>query len=426
MPKDILHTALDVGTSKVSTIVSRLQADGTPELMGVGFSPSEGMRKGVVVNIQEAQEAIRGSVAEAARSAGVPSQSAYIGTSDSQVDIFPRWGSLRSVVHNTPLTHSEIDRAVEAAFPAELPPEKQVLHQIPRLYAVDGLKGIRNPVGMHALRLDVETLCIVSATAPIQNLVHAAEGVGLQSRGVVFSALAAGEATLTRDEKEMGVVLVEIGGGTTTVALFQQGTLWNTAVLPVGGHQFTTDLAVALNTPYDIAEGVKIHHGQANMDGIGDDHVELQAFGDRRTVRVERREICRFLHDRAEELCRLVQIKVGDFGFPSMPPAGVVLSGGGATLRGIDRVARRVFGSPVRVGSPSGLDALPQGMDSPAYNASVGTLLWGIRNLASQNVGARSDRRAVRSNGHARANGHAGAGGGPLSWLKERVKGAAL
>jgi cell division protein FtsA len=296
-----------------------------------------------------------------------------------------------------------------------------VLHLIPRLYAVDGLKGIRNPVGMHALRLDVETLCIVSASAAVQNLVHATENAGLKSRGVVFSALAAGEATLTRDEKEMGVVLVEIGGGATTVALFQQGTLWNAAVLPVGGHQFTTDLAVALNAPYEVAEKVKLHHGQANLDGIGDDYVELQAFGDRRTVRVERREICRFLQDRAEELFRLVQLKVSEFGLPAIPPAGIVLSGGGASLPGIDKVARRIVASPVRIGTPSGMQDLPQGMESPAYNASVGTVLWGVRNLASsREVGQRGGRRTAMSNGHARA------GGGPLGWLKGRLKGASV
>ena len=415
MTKDVLGTAIDIGSSQISTLVARLLPDGVPDLLGVGFATSQGLRKGVVVNIQEAQEAIRASVSEAARSAGVPSHTAYIGTSDSQVDVFPRWGSLRSLVYNTPLSYHEIDRAVEAAFPAELPPEKQVLHVVPRLYAVDGLKGIRNPVGMHANRLDVESLCFVGASAPIQNLIHATESAGLRSRGIVVTALAAGEAALTRDEREMGVVLVEIGGGATTVALFQNGALWNAAVLPVGGHQFTTDLSVALNTPYDIAEDVKVRHGQANLDGIGDEHVELEAFGDRRTVRVERREICRYLHDRAEELFRIITMKVGDFGFPTVPPAGIVLTGGGANLPGIDKVARRVFSSPVRVGKPSGLQGLPEGMENPAYTASVGTLLWGIRHLpANDDV-----RRPVKTNGHAGTNG-----GGPFSWLRGRAKSA--
>ena len=321
MTKDIVHTAIDVGTSKVSTLIGHRHANGDVDVLGVGLAPSAGLRKGVVVNIQEAQEAIHNSVAEARRSAGVSPSSAYVSVSGSHIEVFPRWGSLRSLMYNSPLSPSEIDRAVDAAYPAELPPENQVLHLIPRLYAVDGLKGVRNPVGMHAQRLDVETLCIVGQTAPIQNLVTAVENTKVNVRALVATPVSTGEAALTRDEKEMGVTLVDIGGGATTISVYQQGALWNAAVLPLGGYQFTTDLAVALNTPYDTAEEVKLRHGQASLDTIDDENVEIQAFGDRRTVRVERKVISRYLHDRAEELFRLVGMKVKGFGFPALPPA---------------------------------------------------------------------------------------------------------
>jgi len=420
MTKDIVHTAIDVGTSKVSTLIAHRHANGDVDVLGVGIAPSEGLRKGVVVNIQEAEDAIHNSVAEAKRSAGVNPSSAYVGVSGSHIEVFPRWGSLRSLMYNAPLSPSEIDRAVDAAFPAELPPENQVLHLIPRLYAVDGLKGVRNPVGMHAQRLDVETLCIVGQTAPIQNLVTAVENTKINVRALVASPVSTGEASLSRDEKEMGVTLVDIGGGATTVSVYQQGCLWNAAVLPLGGYQFTTDLAVALNTPYDTAEEVKLRHGQASLDTIDDENVEIQAFGDRRTVRVERRVISRYLHDRAEELFRLIGLKVKGFGFPAMPPAGIVLTGGGANLPGIERVARRILGTPVRTAGPVGVDGLPEGMLDPAYVASAGVLLWGTRHLASLDSVRREERRLNKTSGYAQNNA------GPLSWLRERVRKVAL
>ena len=420
MTKDIVHTAIDVGTSKVSTLIAHRHANGDVEVLGVGLAPSAGLRKGVVVNIEEAQEAVHNSFAEAKRSAGVSPTSAYVGVSGNHIEVFPRWGSLRALMYNSPLSPTEIERAVDAAYPAELPPENQVLHLIPRLYAVDGLKGVRNPVGMHALRLDVETLCIVGQSAPIQNLVTAVENTKVNIRALVASAVAAGEASLSRDEKEMGVTLVDVGGGATTVAVYQQGTLWSAAVLPVGGYQFTTDLAVALNTPCDVAEEVKLRHGQAALDAIDDEHVEVQAFGDRRTVRVERRVISRYLHDRAEELFRLVGLKVRGFGFPALPPAGVVLTGGGANLPGIERVARRILGTPVRIGTPTDVDGLPEGMQDPAYVASAGTLLWGTRHLASMDSVHKEERRLNKTNGYAQGNA------GPLSWLRERVRRVAL
>ena len=420
MTRDTVHTAIDVGTSKVSTLIAHRHMNGEVEVLGVGLAPSAGLRKGVVVNIQEAQDAIHNSVAEAKRSAGINFTSAYVSVSGSHIEVSPRWGSLRSMMYNSPLSPSEIGRAVDAAYPAELPPEKQVLHLIPRLYAVDGLRGVRNPVGMHAQRLDVETLCIVGQTALIQNLVTAVENTKINVRALVASPVSIGEAAVTKDEEEMGVTLVDIGGGATTVSVYQQGCLWNAAVLPLGGYQFTTDLAVALNTPYDTAEEVKLRHGQATLDTIDDDNVEIQAFGDRRTVRVERRVISRYLHDRAEELFHLVGIKVRSFGFPAFPPAGIVLTGGGANLPGIDRVARRILGTPVRIGSPIGIDGLPEGMQDPAYVASAGALLRGIRYLSSIDSVRKEGRRLNINSGYAHFNT------GPLNWLRERVRKVAL
>jgi cell division protein FtsA len=324
---------------------------------------------------------------------------------------------MRPSDYNIPLGYDEIDRAVEAAYPGDLPPEKQVLHLVPQTYAVDGLNGVRNPIGMHASRLDVETLCVVAAATPIQHLVHAVEGAHIRVRGLVMGGLAAGEAVLTAEEKEAGVVLVEMGGGATTVAVFQEGALRNAATLPVGGHQFTTDLAVALNAPYDVAEEAKLRYGNAQHEHMGDERVELRAFGDRRTVKVERRELCRYLHDRAEEVLRLSYMKVREFGYSGVLSAGVVLTGGAANLPGLPAVAREIFTTPsVRIGAPVGLSGLPEGLQNAAYAASCGTLLWSIQHRASQ--------EQVRSGAGKHVATHAA--GQPWGWLREQVRRVAL
>ena len=420
MVKDAVFTALDVGTSKVCALVARRQAGGTPELLGMSIAPSQGLRKGVVVHIREVQESVRAALAEAARSSGISSSGVHVSITGSHLELFNRWGSIRTPDYAVALSYDQVERAINAAYPAELPPDKQIVHLIPQTYAVDGLTGVRNPVGMHASRLDVETLCVVTATAPIQQLMHAIESSRAKVHGLVMAGLACGETVLTEDEKEAGVLLIEMGAGATTVAVFQGGTLRNATVLPVGGYQFTTDIAVALNTPFDVAEETKLRYGQVLHEKIGDERVEIRAFGDRRTVQVERREICRYLHDRAEELLRLCHMKVQGLGYSGMLPAGVVLTGGVANLPGMDTVARHIFNSPVRIGRPGGLQGQPEGLQDPAFAATIGTLLWSL--------GHEAHRERVRQSakGERAVNGHKNGHGGPLGWLRGQAKRVAL
>ena len=420
MQRNTVYAALDVGTSKICTIVASRRPDGAAEVLGVGIAPSQGIRKGVVVNIQEARAAVRASLDEAERSAAVTIPSVHVGITGSHLELFHRWGTLRIPDYNAALTADDISSAVEAAFPRDLPPEKQVLHLIPQSYAVDGLNGVRNPIGMHASKLDVQTLCVVVATPPIQHLVHTVEGARVKVRGVVMAGLASGEAVLKPDEKEAGVVLVEIGAGATTIAVFQESTLRNAAVLPVGGHQFTTDLAAALNAPYEVAEEAKIRYGSAMHESIGDERVELRAFGDLRTVKIERRELCRYLHDRAEEIMRLSYMKTRELGYAGTLPAGLVLTGGAANLPNIATVARNIFNTPVRVGTPTSLAALPDALRDPAYAACAGTALWIIHHAAE-----RGQSRAGAGRGFT-APGGGNSGGGPIGWLREQVRRVAL
>jgi cell division protein FtsA len=414
MLTDTVYTAVDVGTSKVCTLVAHLRG-GVLELIGAGISPSKGLRKGVVVNIQEASEAVAASLDEAARSAGVTSPWAYVPITGSHLELYTRWGSLRSLHYNTPLSYSDIDRAIEMAYPADLPPEKQVLHLIPQSYSVDGLTGVRNPIGMHAARLDVETLCVAAAATPIQHLVHTVERAKIRVQGVVMAGLACGDAVLAPEEKEAGVVLLEIGGGTTGVSVYQHGAMRHAAILPVGGYQLTTDLAVALNAPFDVAEEAKLRYGDVLHEKIGEERVEIRAFGDRRTVKVERRELCRYLHERADELLRLSALKVREFGYPNMLPAGVVLAGGSANLPGLPTLARHIYGTPVRIGAASGVAGLSEGLQGPAYATAVGALMWSVQRQAQreqmQAVGKRNGADDQR---------------GPLGWVREQVRRVAL
>ena len=383
MARDVIFSSVDLGTSKTTTLVSRLDRNDTPELMGIGIAESAGVRRGAVVNIEEAESAVRQSIDEAARSSGVSPTQAFVNVTGDHLEFSVRWGSVRSPYYNAPITADALHRSIQAVAPPDLPPERQLLHVEPQGYAVDGLKGIRNPIGMHALRLDLEALCVVGATGPIKSLDRVLQNNKIDVKGLVMAPLSAGESVLTRDEKEMGVVLVEIGGGTTAVSIYQGGHLVNASILPVGGYQFTTDLAVALNSPFDVAEELKLRFGHVIPEEIGDEAVAVEAFGDRRTVKVDRREICRYLHERAEEVLRLVALKVHDFGFPTMLPAGVVLTGGGANLQGIEKLARRTFNKPVRKGSPAGLNGLPDGLQDPSYAATVGALLWGVHKCGS-------------------------------------------
>ncbi len=420
MIKDVLHASIDVGTSKICTLVARLRGDATPEILGAGVVPSQGVAKGIIVNIGEAQQSIKMAVDEASKSAGFPIKSAHVGSTGNNMEIFTRWGSVRSSYYNAPISRDVLDRAMESAYPGELPPEKRVVHLIPQGYSVDGLKGVRNPIGMHALRLDVETLCIVGPETSAKNLVRCVEGNGIEVQSTIMAGMATAESVLSRDEKETGVILLEIGAGCTTISLFQQGILWNAAVLPVGGLQFTTDLAVALNAPYSVAEEAKVLHGRATPEDAGDDRVEIEAFGDRQTVKVERKEISRYLHDRAEEILRLAQMKVNSFGLPSLPPAGVVLCGGAAKLPGIQKLARHIFACPIRIGLPEPIDGMPEGFKDPAYPSSLGIMLWGMRNGAQQEMVQRLNGTIASINESKQTNS------GPLRWIKARAKRVAL
>ncbi|MCY4623978.1 MAG: cell division protein FtsA [Chloroflexi bacterium] len=412
MAKDVTIAVIDAGTSKVLTLIGRHNGMDRAEVLGAGLAPTAGIRKGVVVDAGAARESIRESMEDARIAAGVLAPSAFIIVSSGHLEAHSCWSTLHSMGQDAAITEAELDRAVDAARPEGLSSRQEVLHKLPRSFAVDGLKGLRNPIGMHALRIDVETVCVTAEAASINALVSAVESARVRVDGIVAGPVATAEGVLSPDDMERGVALMDIGGGVTTVAVFRNGALWNAGVLPLGGNQFTTDLSLALNIAPETAEDLKVRYGQAALDVTGDESVEIESPADQRLVRVERRVIARYLHERAGELFRFAGRKLNEFGFPNLPPAGLVLTGGGSTLRGIERVARQQLGAPVRFAFPEDPD-LPYDLRDPAFSAGVGALHWASRQPeTSMRDGG---RRQKFNTTYAQANA------GPLSRLKDRM-----
>ncbi len=412
MAKDVTIAVIDVGTSKVLTLIGRRNGIGPAEVLGAGLAPSAGIRKGVVVDAGAARESIRESMEDARAAANIPAASAFITISGGHLEAHTCWGTLHSIGEDAAITPVELARAVEAARPEGLSPRREVLHKLPRSFSVDGLRGVRNPVGMHALRIDVETVCVTAESASVNALVSAVESARVRVDGTVAVPVAAAESVLSPDDMERGVVLIDIGGGVSTVSVFRNGALWNAGVLPLGGNQFTSDLSLALNIAPETAEELKVRYGHAALDVTGDESVEIESPADGRLVRVERRVIARHLHERAGELFRLADRKLNEFGVTSLPQAGLVLTGGGSTLRGIERVARQQLGAPVKFAFPED-PGLPHDLRDPAFTVGVGALHWASRQPAAS---MRMDDRSQKFN-----TSYAQANAGPLSWLKARM-----
>ena len=371
-------TAIDVGTTKVCTLVARISSKGNVDILGVGIVPSQGLRKGTVVDVQEAKKAVRASIEQAEQKAGVQVRSAYIGVTGSHIESWNQWVPVGAIGDgNAVITSRHLEQIRHSAQISETQPERQLLHTIPRRYALDGMKGIRNPVGMHAQQMEMETHMITGASPLIRTLVESVEQARVVMQGLVLEPLASGEAVLSKEEKELGVILVDVGGGTSDMAVFQDGTLLHTAVIPVGGYQFTNDISTVFDTPFDAAEAAKLKYGHTNPELVDlKEEVELPVFGQDRVARVSRREFCQVIKERAQEMLQMVELKLEQASLGGMPEARVVLTGGTANLPGLESMARRILSASVRVGVPRQPKGIPDMLVNPAYSTSVGILLW--------------------------------------------------
>jgi cell division protein FtsA len=378
MKKRNVVAAIDVGTTKVCTIVADVREGDRPRVVGVGIGPSKGLHKALVVNINEARESIRESVRKAEQASNYRIESAYIGVTGRHVSSLNNRGVV-AITHNDRLVRpDDLKRVLSSAQSVKTAADRRLLHVIPRSYTIDGQAGVRDPVGMHGFRLDVETHVITAAVTSIQNLVKCIRSVGIDIEDLVLEPLASAEAILTEDEKQVGVILADIGGGTTDIAVFRDGSVWHTSVLPVAGYQLTRDIAIGLGLPFDIAEEMKKKYGSVMpvYEGKGDSAPSISQDGHG----VSYQDLCDIIRARVEEMLKLILLEMPNSEYEKMVPAGLVLTGGSSNLAGMAALAHDILRLPVRIGRPTNLSGIAEVLQDPAYATAVGLMLWGTRN----------------------------------------------
>ena len=371
-------TGIDVGTTKICTIMATLDSGGGIQVLGVGHVPSYGLHKGMVVNVEEARESIAESVKRAEQASGVKVESAYVGVTGRHISSINSHGVVAIPRNDRLVRTDDLRRVLDSARHVDVPDDRKILHAIPRHYALDNQERVRNPVGMHGFRLDVETHIITAAIASVQNLVKCIRSVGVEIADLILEPLASGESVLTTEEKELGVILADIGGGTTDIAVFKDGSIYHTSIIPVAGYQFTSDLSIGLGLPFDIAEAMKKKYGNVSPDLVT--KTEESTLNIENGHSVSYRDLCGIIKDRMEELLRLILLEMPDSNYSSLAPAGLVLSGGGSKLNGLEALAHSVIRIPTRVGQPMGVYGITDILHDPANATGVGLLLWGIRN----------------------------------------------
>jgi cell division protein FtsA len=400
--------ALDIGTTKTCALIGEQTENGTWRILGAGVVASRGMRKGVITDVKEATQAIASAIEQAERVSGLTMDSVYVGIAGAHIQSTNSRG-VAAIHGGRGVTQDDIDRAMEAAEAIAVPQNRDIIHSIPRGYTLDGQDGVKDPLGMIGFRLEVEAHIVTGSAPSIQNVVKAVEGAGLRVAGLVLEPIAAGDAVLTPAEKEMGVVLADIGGGTTDIAIFIDGSVWHTIVLPTGGQHITNDLAVGLRTPFEAAEEMKLKYGHADPNQIPDtEYIDVTAFGEEGKRTVSRRDIAEIISARAEEICQLILTEVKRSGYDNLLPAGVVLCGGTAELAGLKSFARDILQMPVRVGLPRDLEGFTDRITSAAFATSIGLLQWGWK---QHELNATVSRQVARK----RSNPM----GGLLGWAKK-------
>ncbi len=395
MARNALYAAIDIGTTKVCTLVGRPGPGDSLEITGVGIVPSRGLIKGMVVDMEEAVEAIRASVQRAERSSGSRIFSAHVGITGNHVSSMNNKGMVTITRNDRLVSEEDVNRVLEAARSSVgVPNNREIIHVVPRSYTLDEQEGVRNPIGLHGFRLDVEAHIITGAINSIQNLAKCVQTAGVQVDNLVLEPLASGEAVLQEDERETGTILVDIGGGTTDLAVFTQGSVGYTTVIPVGGYQFTQDLVIGLRTPYAAAEAAKITYGSVEPAAIHvDEMADLTAFGTAGTRPVSRRLMADILRARFEDLLTLIQASVRQSGYDGLLPAGITFTGGSSNLPNIVSLTEEFLAVPARVGKPENITGLSDALEDPAYATSIGLLLWAIR-YGDEDGSSQTDERS--------------------------------
>jgi len=372
---DRIYVGLDLGTTKTCALVGQIDEEGRPRIIGMGICPSEGMRKGGVVSLEGVARTVKSAKDKAERTSGFEITSALVSISGGQVASQNSKGM--TAVSGRTIDLDDIGRAVEAARSLPVPHSREIVHVLPRGYVVDGQDGIKSPLGMHGFRLEVEAHIVTASTTALRNVEKSIESAGVAVDGWVLGSLAAAEVVLTDTEREMGVVVCDIGGGTTDLAIFIEGTVWHTAVIPVGGDHLTNDIAQGLHLPQETAEAVKGRHGHALQAALDPSQsFAVKPFGQDQPAQIRRVDLAAIIQPRVEELFGLVRQEIKRSGYDGLLPAGAVLTGGTSLMTGLREVASNVLRLPVRLSQPDDLRGLADQLHSPAFSASIGLLRW--------------------------------------------------
>ena len=376
-----LLVALDIGTSKIVAIVGEVQEDGELEVIGFGSHPSRGLKKGVVVNIESTVASIQRAVEEAELMAGCEIQSVYTGIAGSHVRSLNSHGIVG--IRDREVGPGDVDRVIDAARAVPIPADQRILHVLPQEFIIDGQEGIRDPIGMSGVRLEAKVHMVTGAASAAQNIVKCVQRCGLEVEDIVLEQLASSYSVLTDDEKELGACLVDIGGGTTDIAVFHDGAIKHTAVIPIAGDQVTNDIAISLRTPTQYAEEIKIKYACAlSQLANPDETIEVPSVGDRPPRRLARQTLAEIVEPRFEELFGLVRDELRRSGFEDLIAAGVVITGGSAKMEGAVELAEEVFHMPVRLGAPQYVDGLLEVVRNPIHATGVGLLLYGKEDVS--------------------------------------------
>lgn len=380
MGRDNMVVSLDIGSSKVAAIAGDVGDDGKVQVVGFGSVRSSGIRKGNVIDIENTVRAIEVAIEKAEQMSGRHIEGGYVGITGLTISSLNNRGVVAVSSSDQEIMQEDVERVLQAAKVIALPHDRRIVHVIPRQYIVDGNESILDPVGMIGSRLEVETHIVTIANAALQNIMKCCERAGFHVEELVLNSYASGEAVIYPAEKELGVVVVDIGGGTTDIALFDQGTLWYTSVLPIGGDHITSDLAVGLRTPLNQAETIKKEHG-CTIPALTSDSefVDVPNVGGGNAIRVSKKMIASIIEPRVQEILNLVKNKLDSSGYTGMLPGGVILTGGTALTQGIVELAIDLLEKPVRVGHPEDIRGLADVVDSPEYATGVGLLMYGSK-----------------------------------------------
>ena len=375
-----LIVGLDIGTSKVSAVVGEVSEERGVDVIGIGIHPSRGLKKGVVVNIESTVQSIQRAVEEAELMAGCQINSVYAGIAGSHIRSLNSHGIV--AIRDKEVTASDVDRVIDAARAVAIPADQKIIHILPQEFIIDNQEGIKEPIGMSGVRLESKVHMVTGAVSAAQNIIKCVRRCGLEVDDIILQQLASSYSVLLDDEKELGVCLVDIGGGTTDIAVFTEGAIRHTAVIPIAGDQVTNDIAVALRTPTQNAEEIKVKYACALAQlATAEESIEVPSVGERPPRRLARQTLAEVVEPRYEELLTLVQAELRRSGFEDLIAAGVVLTGGSSKMEGLMELAEEILHMPVRIGAPQSVSGLTDVVRNPIYATGVGLLLFGHNNM---------------------------------------------